>query len=391
MCGFGKNFKVAAAVSCALVAGGCPTAMADPSGGDKAPKRNAISQQLVIILGGDLGLGGSNQPVSRRGGYRHGSAKSWSELTSGIAPLINGDINFANLETVVTDSNRLQPAAKAFNFKMHSAGLRHLVDIGFNALSTANNHAVDYGQTGMRHTLRHIARLRPAGLQAAPGIGIGRAAAARPAVIQSKGYKVAISALGIGGAGTRSSKTIGQMSYRSKADFAEAVDGLKNKPADFRILSVHYGAELQVRPASSAVAKLRDHAVRQANSRHRCWSPRPCRSRQSKRIDGRLVFYGMGNLLHLGMQDMAKFGHCRDFGLLAKVHITRDGANGRVRARAVEVIPLTNMHSAAKPVTPSSAAAKRLAVLNTLARELDDTTSGARGLRFVASSDGTRP
>ena len=353
---------------------------------DTAPKARELAQ-LVVVLGGDLGLGGSRQPVSPRGGYRHGRLTPWNDLTRGLAPLIDGDINFANLETVVTDSNRLRPANKAFNFKMHPNGLRHLVKIGFNALSTANNHAIDYGQAGMRHTLRHVARLRAAGLKAAPGLGYGRAAAARSGMINAKGFNVAIAALGIGGVGARSDKSIGQMSYRSKADFTDTVKALKHTEADLRVLSVHYGQELQVRPSAFAVAKLRDEAARDGNvdiviGHHAHVAA------GVQHVDGSLIFYGMGNLLHLGMQDMAKFGPCRDFGLLAKVHIARAGDADRPRPQAIEVIALTKMHDAAAPLRPP-AAAKRIAVLNSLARGLDDREAGAQGVRFVPRPDGS--
>ena len=344
-------------------------------------------KQLVIVFGGDLGLGGSRQPVSPRGGYRHNRLIPWTDLTRGLAPLIDGDVNFANLETVVTDSNRLRPANKAFNFKMHPNGLRHLVKLGFNALSTANNRAIDYGQTGMRHTLRHVARLWPVGLKAAPGIGYGRAGAVRSNVLKAKGYAVAIAALGIGGAGARSDKSIGQMSYRSKADFSDTVEALTNTEADLRVLSVHYGQELQVRPSAFAVARLRDTAARDGNVDivigHHAHVAAGVQS-----IDGRLIFYGMGNLLHLGMQDMAKFGPCRDFGLLAKVHVTRASAADRPRAHAIEVIALTKMHDGAQPMQPA-AGARRIAVLNSLAVGLDDRAAGARGVRFISRRDGS--
>ena len=360
---------IAVALSGSIAAGTVTAHAAEKR--DTASARQ-VASHLVIVLGGDLGLGGSRQPISPRGGYRHNRLIPWNELTSTIAPLIDGDVNFANLETVVSDSARLRPANKAFSFRMHSNGLRHLVKVGFNALSTANNHAIDYGQTGMRHTLRHVRRLRAAGLKAAPGIGYGRAAAARSDVIKVKGYKVAVAALGIGGPGARSDKLVGQMSYRSKADFADTVTGLKQTQADIRILSVHYGQELQVRPSAFAVSRLRDEAAREGNidivvGHHAHVAA------GVQRVAGRLVFYGMGNLLHLGMQDMAKFGPCRDFGLLAKVHMARLGDTAKPSPQAIEVIALTSMHIAAAPLSPP-VAAKRIAVLNSLARELDDQT-----------------
>ena len=345
------------------------------------------SETVVIVVGGDLGLGGSRQPISDEGGYRHGRRHRWAELTRGIAPLIDGDINFANLETVVSDRHRLRPVAKAYNFKMHPAGVRHLVEVGFNVFSTANNHAIDYGRAGMHETLRHLSALRPHGLAGAPGLGVGRSQASEPSIVHVKGHDIAVSALGIGGGGPlRSATRVGMMSYNATTDFDATIEQLAVAPAAYRMLSVHYGGELQIHPSQSAVAKLRDQAAVAAGidlvvGHHAHVAA------GVQLIDGRLIFYGLGNLLHLGMQNMSKFGPCRDFGLLGRIHLT-PGDDGRLVARAVEVVPLVDMHRHSRPMD-AARAHTRIAVLNDLATGLDDMPSGATGLRFVAQADGS--
>ncbi|MGI9422183.1 MAG: CapA family protein [Hyphomicrobiaceae bacterium] len=373
------------ALQCGLVVCVCGTVLSTTHAAVADPK--PAIEPIVIVLGGDLGLGGSRQPISARGGYRHGRMRAWSALTKGIAPLINGDLNFANLETVVTDRRRLRPTGKLYNFRMHPAGVRHLVDVGFNVFSTANNHAIDYGQAGMRETLRHLTALRAGGLLAAPGIGRGRAGALRPAELNLKGHEIAISAIGIGGARLVGDTTrMGQMAYRSNVDFADAVAALSGVEADYRILSVHYGRERQIRPSASAVRRLRDQAIRGADvdlvvGHHAHVAA------GVQRVGDKLIFYGLGNLLHLGMQNMAKFGACRDFGLLARLHVAA-GPDGRLRPQAIEAIPLTNMHAAARAMSPRRGR-RRIAVLNGLAAGLDDARAGARGVRFQVLKNGT--
>lgn len=342
---------------------------------------------IVLVLGGDLGLGGSNQPISAKGGVRHGRLNAWSKMTQGIAPLLDGDIHFANLETVVTDRKRIAPSPKLFNFKMHVEGVRHLVGIGFNVFSTANNHSVDYGQVGMRETLRHLTDLKSAGLLAFPGVGQGREAAIKPSRITVKGREFAISALGIGRAGLESGAgRFGQVGYSSQNDFIDAAKTLSDATGDYRILSVHYGQELQIRPSSRAVAKLRDVAVRD-NGIDLVVGHHAHVAAGVQLVDDKIIFYGLGNLLHLGMQDMAKFGPCRDFGLIARVYLAPD-QNGGLKAFAIEVLALTAMHVSARQMT-GAAAAKRIAVLNGLARGLDHRASGSRGARFRQQADGS--
>jgi poly-gamma-glutamate capsule biosynthesis protein CapA/YwtB (metallophosphatase superfamily) len=343
------------------------------------------SEQLTLVIGGDLGLGGSGQRVDQRGALRHGKLYPWTALTKQLAGLVDGDVNFANLESIVTTNNALRPGRKAFTFRSHPTGVRHLVDIGFNVFSTANNHVGDYGAKGMRETLSELGKLRSHGLQAYPGLGATRDEAGRPAAVESKGQRLLFSAIGIGG-WRPSNSTPGILGYYSKRDFNEAVDRLAHEKADYRVLSVHYGIELDVRPSRQDIRRLRDQAVRSKGIDlvvgHHAHVPAGVQE-----INGRLIFYGLGNLLHPGMQDMSRFGPCRDYGLLAKVHLSSN-ETGQLSARAVEVWPLERMHLKARQMT-SRKAKRRIQVLNKLAREFDDENSGARGIRFLARENGS--
>jgi hypothetical protein len=89
---------------------------------------------ITIVLAGDTGLNGSYQPVYAGHGIKNGARLAWSEATAEIAREIDGDINFANLETVVTDRNDIKPNLKLFAFRTHPDGVRHLVAMGLNAL-----------------------------------------------------------------------------------------------------------------------------------------------------------------------------------------------------------------------------------------------------------------
>ncbi len=54
----------------------------------------------------------------------------------------------------------------------------------------------------------------------------------------------------------------------------------------------------------------------------------------------RSIFYGLGNFLHPGTAELKRFGICRDYGLMAKVHLAR--IDGAWRVEAIEAIPLAN-------------------------------------------------
>lgn len=351
---------------------------------------------IVLVLGGDIGLGGSDEPVHAEGSFRHGKRTPWADMSARLKPLITGDINFANLETVVTDRNDLSPVDKAFNFRSHPRGVTHLTDLGFNVFSTANNHAVDYGEAGLRETLRHLATVP--GLKAYPGIGFGYYDAAKPHAFTVKAQRFAFSAIGIGGSGVRpNGPRLGQAGNRTEpaamlsyshgaGDFKETIDQLMAEPDAFRVLSVHYGPELAVRPSRGDVQRLRDEAVR-ARGVDLVVGHHAHVAAGAAIVDGKLILFGLGNLMHPGMQDMGRMNMCRDYGLMARVTLAR-GPDGKLEIRAVEAIPLTNMHAGVAPLT-GEAGQRRIAVLNHLGRDLDDGASGTEGLRFVPQADGT--
>ena len=116
-----------------------------------APALAAADDEITITVVGDTGYSRNNQAVEP-GGIRRGEFQTWAETTSAIDAEMNGDLNFMNVETVVTDRNDLTPDLKEqrapFNFRTHPNGVRHLVSRGFNLLSLANNHSMDYGLEG---------------------------------------------------------------------------------------------------------------------------------------------------------------------------------------------------------------------------------------------------
>ncbi len=63
-----------------------------------------------------------------------------------------------------------------------------------------------------------------------------------------------------------------------------------------------------------------------------------------------LIFYGLGNFLHQGTADITGKGVCRDWGLMARVHLKKQ-ADGKLALRAVEAIPVTDTHFRPRPLT----------------------------------------
>ncbi len=370
------------------VIGLCATAAGAPP-----PKDEVIS----IVVVGDVGLNRSNQKMSSLGVGETGW-QPWRDTTSGIAALIDGDLNFLNLETVVTDSNKIPRDSKGqkhgFNFRTHPQGVRHLIRVGFNLVSLANNHSYDYGEAGARDTVHFMDSMYREGLLAHAGVGVDAEEASRPRPVVVKNTSIAFSSIGILTNMNRRHRAgdhkPGQMGFRYAADFARVVKRLADKPADYRILSIHYGYERKVRVDQLQRDEWRGHAVHRRGIDmiigHHAHVPRGI-----ELTGNRVIFYGLGNFLHRGTMNMGAVGvyrGCRDFGVLAKVHLLRR-AGKRPVPRALEIVPVTQMHYQPRRFSSVSASHRRVRAVNYLSAMLDDAKSGARGVRFTPQSDGS--
>src|SRR5438105_10213868 len=71
-----------------------------------------------------------------------------------IAPLIDADIGFANLEGALTEGGT--PWPKGYNFRTPPPLAAGLSRAHFNVVTLANNHTMDYGPYGLADTLRTL-------------------------------------------------------------------------------------------------------------------------------------------------------------------------------------------------------------------------------------------
>ncbi len=374
---------IAFAIAVTLLLGACEERTEDTeAGGDPA---------VTLVLVGDVGLNIRRAPVQADGFHVPDSDRvySWQELTAGIAPLIDGDFNFMNLETVVTDSNEIKAARKGYNFRSHPDGVRHFVDIGFNLMSLANNHSFDYRNRGIRQTLRHVDSFRSSGLLGHAGLGMNADEAAKPAIVEKGGESIALSAIGIGWRRYQAGKDKpGQLNPWDEAQVDFVTRKLRDTPASLRVLSIHGGIERDVRPEENLRKAWRsmvnDGGVELIVGHHAHVA------RGVERIGDNVIFWGLGNFLLLGDRDLGRvwsYTLCRDFGLLARIYLLPHG-KGTLRPRAVEIVPITGVSTLPKPF-PVGEASERVEVINYLSAMLDDPASGAIGLRFAPQKNGS--
>ncbi len=346
-------------------------------------------EHITILMVGDTGYAPSRTEPLPTGVYKYGRWQTFEQTTRLIRQDINADVNFANIETVISASKKLRPFPKKYNFVTHPNGAKHLVDAGFNLFSLANNHSFDYGQRGIRDTLQNSERLKKHGLLAHAGIGLNQKQAAKVPVFQIKSTSIAFGAIGIGAGGggiQRATQTRpGQLNLNNSADVALLASNLKNASANLRLLSIHRGKERNIRPYSHEVGAAR--SLVRASDADILIGHHAHVTRGMEITDGRLIIYGLGNFLHQGTANMNTKGGCQDYSLIVKAHFTRF-PDKKPQLAAIEATPINSTHMQTRKMSPTKAA-KRIAILNGLANQFDNPANNSRGVRFMAQSDGT--
>ena len=189
-------------------------------------ERTVVNNEPIKIAAvGDIMLG-SPFPNSSRMPPNDGA-----DLLKNVTPILaSADIAFGNLEGPMTDGGVSAKcgsgSANCFAFRMPTRYGKHLKAAGFDVVSVANNHALDFGEKGQADTR---ATLDAQGIK---HVGGNRAEFAS-AIVQAKGKKVAF----IGFSHNDVAPNINEL------DFARQIVSDMAKRADIIVVSFHGGAE----------------------------------------------------------------------------------------------------------------------------------------------------
>jgi poly-gamma-glutamate capsule biosynthesis protein CapA/YwtB (metallophosphatase superfamily) len=181
------------------------------------------------------------------------------------AILRTADITFGNLECPLTErgvatagkSAESLQAKRNFLFRAPTACGAGLADAGFDVVSVANNHAMDYSAEGLRDTL---SSLRAAGVQPVGG-GEEITAACAPVILTRGKTRVAFLAIAdvlppFSAAGKTTPGIAPARSTAARPRFEAAVTAqlrALHEHVDFVFVSVHWGKERWTRPTPRQV------------------------------------------------------------------------------------------------------------------------------------------
>jgi len=196
--------------------------------------------------------------------------------------LQTGDIVFGNLECVLCDQG--VPAEKEITLHAPPARAEYLRQAGFNILSLANNHILDFGSVGLAQT---CSSLREQGI---PFVGAGDRTSTRGhQIIEVRGLKVGFLAYGDADACHVEDGAFVNCIHR--CTILDQVRYLKPR-CDVLIVSLHWGVEY-VRYPSPAQVKLARELIAEGTGLVLGHHPHVVQGLE--RIGSSLVMYSLGS------------------------------------------------------------------------------------------------
>ena len=222
--------------------------------GDRVRAIGALTVRPVVLEAvGDITFGEQVGPTI--GTY--GAAYPWRYVAG---TLRRADITVGNLETAV--SERGSAAVKQYTFRGTPAALKPLHTLaGFDVLTLANNHTVDYGKDALLDTVNAV---HAAGMMSI-GAGATSVLARRPAILDEGGLRVAL--LGYSDVNPLGFSATASSPGTAKAD-VDAIDAdvrAARRRSDVVVCFFHWGTELVPRP-DARQGLLADACVRSGAS-----------------------------------------------------------------------------------------------------------------------------
>ena len=300
-----------AACSVALLLGAC-SKPAEPEA-PQAPEtpvakhEGAPRKDLTVMMVGDINLGRQlgRQLVAGRKDFPFQYVRS---------ELSGADITFGNLESQISDQQGQTEGSSNYVFTGPPQGADELANAGFDVVSTANNHAWDYGERAMRETLSNLKRV---GIAAA-GTGENIEEAYQAAIIERNGWRVAV--LGVTGIFNSPFETSPARNHVAWADpvlVSLRIKELKRDGADVVIVSYHGGVEYSPTPTDETRAFVRgciDAGADVVVGHH------PHVTQGVEFYKGKPIFYSLGNFV------FKQFDPWTDRGLAVRMTFRDTGA-----------------------------------------------------------------
>jgi poly-gamma-glutamate capsule biosynthesis protein CapA/YwtB (metallophosphatase superfamily) len=330
-------------------------------------------------------------------GRASGEEYDFAPMVAGIAPIIRAaDVAFCNLETTLSPDNRdvyggrdRRTASGAPLFHTPWQLARTLSDAGFDACSTANNHATDAGIAGVRSTLDLLEAhdIAPVGTWQDAGL------AGSPTWLDVAGVRVAVLAATYGLNLPLEPEDAWMVEVidldRLLAQAAQArADG-----SEFTIVSLHHGIEYQV-PISDN-QRLRTDTLLASDDIDLLLGHHAHVVQAIERVGDKVAVHGMGNIVS-DMKDW-ETGPDTEDGVVVLLEAVEQAAGDRFVVGDVAVVPTWVDRAAGHRVLDVGAALaandlpaeRRAALERSLTRTMDAVERKSASAWGVTATTGT--
>lgn len=287
--------------------------------------------ELKLIAAGDNLIHGPiyRQAKERTGGSGFDFTAAYQPIAAYIAA---ADLAFINQETPLGGTELGLHSYPMFNSPQELG--THLVDMGFNLISHANNHILDAGQKGFFNTISFW-RSQPGVIMA------GVAADSTDDTIRTldrQGITIALLAYTYGANGlSLPSSSTGVIKYIDDELICQELAAAREL-ADIVIVSMHWGVEYQDEPNAEQKRLAQLIADNGADviigtHPHVLQTAATLQSADDRQVP---VFYSLGNLISAQNKPETMLG------ALAEIDLTYDTADGSITYDDIEVIPVVN-------------------------------------------------
>ena len=241
---------------------------------------NLHAEEVVVTAVGDIMLAGKWAPFLKRKGYDY----PFNGVRSALA---SSDISLANLESPIATHGQ-EFSEKKFRFRADPQMTKALHSAGFNLVTLANNHSMDFGGEALTETLHHLSDNGIAWI----GAGENLAAARKMALYTVKGRKIAFLGYSLTQpieffAGQNRPGTAPGYEKLVTADIASA-----RTQADYVIVSFHWGTEAS--SATQAYQRTAAHSAIDAGA-DVIIGHHPHVLQGVERYKKGIIFYSLGN------------------------------------------------------------------------------------------------
>lgn len=291
--------------------------------------QEAEPSRVLLLALGDINLGRSVGQILLKDSIDYPFAFA--------GPVLNGyDIVFANLESQITDQGgETQHPRDRYIFAAPPQAAQALLRGGVSVVSTANNHAFDYGLRGLRETIEFLERT---GVRFT-GTSKDSVGMFNPALIRRNGITVGFVAY---------SEFVNQKgAWRGRISLFEAGRAKKEIAAlresvDFVVASYHGGAEYVERPPKYTLSQMRQLVDLGADVVIGHHSHVPQGIEQYK---GKWIFHSLGNFVFLQTHR-----EWTQKSYAAAIELVSDSHN--VRINGVTLLPLLASNQPTFSVSP---------------------------------------